>query len=483
LILPMRQTLRLALPVATLTALAGCVFGPDYVRPEVVTPAVYKEIDGWKPAQPREAGSGISWWSIYDDPVLDGLERQIDISNQTLKENEAAYRNAVALVAEARAGYAPTVTGSASAARTSTPASSVGAHGGSSVGNSFSLSPSVSWVPDLWGRIRRTVENSVANAQASAADLAAARLTAQATLAADYLQIRTADELKRLLDDSIAAYQKTLDITRNQYSAGVAAETDVITALTQLQGTQAQEINVGVQRAVLEHAIAVLIGKPPAEFSIAPEKIRSSVPVVPTGLPSTLLERRPDIATVERAVAAANAEIGVAETAYFPDLTLTGAVAFTSTHLSNLLAASSAGWSIGAGLAGTIYNGGLFGAQVSAARATYDEAVATYRQTVLADFEQVEDELATLRILEQEAGVEEQAVLSSREAVRLTLNQYQAGTIAYTSVVIAQNVELADEEAALTILQNRLVASTTLIEALGGGWDDSQLPTPEAVGE
>jgi NodT family efflux transporter outer membrane factor (OMF) lipoprotein len=464
-----------------LVGLASCTIGPNYHLPGTTVPPAYKELAGWKPAQPREAASGTPWWSIYDDPVLDRLERQIDVSNQTLKESEAAFREATAIVAEGRAGYFPTVTAAGSATRASQRLSSLGGSGrgggGSIVQNSFDVSPTVSWVPDIWGRIRRTVESDVANAQASAADLAAARLSAQATLAIDYFELRIDDELKRTLDAAVDAYQKSLQITRNQYAAGVAAQTDVITAETQLENAQAQGISFGVQRATLEHAIAVLTGRPPAELTLGTKALAGNVPVMPPGLPSTLLERRPDIAAAERAAAAANAQIGIAETAYFPDLTLTGTIDFASTELGNLLALSNSAWSIGAQLAGTIFDGGLRGAQVAAARAAYDQSVATYRQTVLAGLEQVEDELSTLRILAQQAAAQDRALLSARQAVQLTLNQYQAGTVAFTSVVLAQTTALSDEQTTLTILESRLVASVTLVEAVGGGWDRAQLPS------
>lgn len=472
-----RAALRLCAGLC-LGLLAACTVGPNYRRPTAPVPASYKELEGWQPAHPRPAASGTAWWSIYDDPLLDGLERQIDISNETLKASAAAFREASAVAAEARAGYSPSVAIDATAQRASQGVSSAsaGRGGGRVTQNQFDLTPSASWEPDLWGRIRRTVENAVANAQASAADLAAARLSAEAQLAADYLQLRVDDALKGVLDATIAAYQRSLDITRNQYNAGVVAQTDVITAETQLQGAQAQAINIGVQRALLEHAIAVLIGKPPSQFSIAPVPLKASVPVMPPGVPSTLLERRPDIAAAERAVAAANAEIGVAESAYFPTLTLTASFGFASTQLASLFEASNSAWSLGGDVSETLFDGGLRGAQLAAARAAYDQSVADYRQTVLAGFQQVEDELATLRILAHEAAVEAAAAASAEAAVRLTLNQYQAGTVAYTSVVVAQATALGDRETELNILASRLTASVTLVEALGGGWTAEQLP-------
>jgi NodT family efflux transporter outer membrane factor (OMF) lipoprotein len=477
---------RLALVMAAVAAaaLAACSIGPDYERPPAPSTDAFKELDGWKPATPREAASGSAWWSIYDDPALDGLERQVEISNQTLKASEAAFRQASAVVEEGRAGFFPTVSATAaaqrsgSALRTSGISSirSGGSSGGRITQNQFSVSPTASWVPDLWGRIRRTVEADVANAQASAADLAAARLAAQATLASDYFQLRVADEQQRVLEATVAAFQRSLDIARNQFEAGFVAETDVVTAETQLQNAQAQRIALGVQRTALEHAIAVLTGKPPAELALAPAPMATSVPVVPAGVPTELLERRPDIAAAERAMAAANAQIGVAETAYFPDLTLSATLGFTSAMLGNLLSVSNSAWTLGAQASETIFDGGLRTAQVAAARAVYDQNVANYREAVLTAFQQVEDQLSALRILEQQADAQAVALQSARRAVELALNQYQAGTVAYTNVVVAQATALADEQTALAILQSRLVASAALVEALGGGWDRAQLP-------
>jgi NodT family efflux transporter outer membrane factor (OMF) lipoprotein len=474
----MRRTLIL------LMALAGCTVGPDYARPPAPAPVkdAYKELAGWKPAAPREAASGASWWSIYDDPVLDKIEAEVDVSNQTLKADEAAFREATAIVAEARAGYFPTLDATASAQRAQTLVRTTGASSGggstaSFIQNQFAVTPAVSWVPDIWGKIRRTVESDVANAQASAADLAAARLSAQATLASDYFQLRIEDEQIRVLEQTVDAYKRSLEIVQNQFNAGFVADTDVATAETQLQTAQSQLIGVGVTRATLEHAIALLVGKPPSDFAIARTSIGNTVPVVPPGVPSILLERRPDIAAAERAMASANAQIGVAISAYFPNITLTASEAFSSNMLQNLLSLSNAAWAIGAAGSETLFEGGLRSAQVEAARAFYDEEVANYREVVLAAFQQVEDQLSSLRILEQQAAAQDIAVKSARRAVDLALNQYQAGTIAYTAVVTAQTIALADEQAALTILGSRLVASSTLIEALGGGWNSGQLPS------
>jgi len=477
----MRHTrLRRVALAFVLAPLAACEVGPDYVRPTAPTPVAYKEIDGWKPSEPQVAASGTAWWTIYNDPLLDDLEKQIDISNQTLKASEAAFRQASALVQEARAAFFPTVALDASAVRSG---AGGGQTGRATIKTQFAVTGDLSWEIDVWGRIRRTVEASYASAEASAADLAAARLSAQSALAADYLALRISDELKRLLDATADADAKALQITRNRYNQGTAARSDVAQALAQVEGVKAQAINVGVQRAQLEHAIAVLIGKPPAEFSIAPTPLELRVPVVPPGVPSTLLERRPDIAASERSAAAANAQIGVAIAAYYPAITLSASYGFVGSAIQTLIRASNAVWSVGPQLAETVFDAGLRSAQVAAARATYDQAIANYRQTVLAAFQQVEDELAALRILEQQAEVQDRAVRASEEAEALILNQYKAGTVAYTSVITAQTVSLGNKQTALSILQSRLSASIVLIEALGGGWTAADLPSHDQIRE
>ena len=453
---------------ALVASLAACEVGPDYKRPDAVAPPAYKESQGWKIGEPQQAGSDKAWWSIYNDAPLDELEKQIDISNQNLKSSEAAYRQAVALVGEARANFFPTLTLGASVQR---------AQQQSHVQTQYAGSVGASWEIDIWGRIRREVESTSANAQASAADLAAARLSTQAALATDYFDLRVEDELKRLLDATVVAFTRSLQITQNKYDAGVAAETDVASAKTQLESTRAQAINVGVLRSQLEHAIAVLTGKPPADFTLAPAPVVvADVPVTPPGLPSGLLERRPDIAAAERQMAAANAQIGVAVAAYYPTISLSGSYGLASTALSALFSPESVVWAVGPQLAATLYEGGLRSAQVEAARATYDQTVALYRQTVLTAFQQVEDQLAALRILAQQAVVQDDAVKAAAEAERLTLNQYEAGTVDYTSVITAQANALSSRQTALGILQSRITASVALITALGGGWDVSQLP-------
>lgn len=460
--------------------LAGCTLGPDYSRPDMAVPPAFKEnaaatVSGdWVAARPGDLADRGAWWRLFRDPVLDGLAARVAVSNQTLKANQAAYAQAVAALRGARAGFMPTLTLDPSVDR--------GKSGKAKSRTSYDVGVNASWEADLWGRIRRDVESETATAQASAADLAAARLSLQGTLVTTYLQLRVADELKRLLDESAAAYAVSLQITQNQYRSGVASRADVAQAETQLKSTQASAINVEATRAQLEHAIAVLVGEAPATFSLAPAPLARVVPVVPAGVPSTLLQRRPDIAAAERRVAAANARIGVATAGYYPSLTLSGALDFAGTALTGLFGAANRVWSIGPGLSQTLFDGGSTSASVEEARAAWDEAVATYRETVLEAFQKVEDELANLTVLERQAAVQAEAVASAQEAERLILNQYRAGTVAYTSVVTAQATALSNEQSALTVLESRLIASVALVQALGGGWDDSQLPAEPGAG-
>jgi NodT family efflux transporter outer membrane factor (OMF) lipoprotein len=454
--------------------LAACsAAGPDYRRPALDVPRAFKEQPGWKAIEPQDGAARGPWWQVYRDPVLDELERRVEVSNQNLKAAEAAFRQARAAVEEARAGLFPALSASGGAQRSGTRAGQADA-----VANRYDAALGANWEPDVWGRIRRSVEASAASARASAADLASARLSAQATLATDYFELRAQDELERLLDQTIAGYARTLEITRNQYEAGYVALADVVTAETTLRSAQAQAIQVGVLRAQLEHAIAVLTGQPPAALAIAASAHEDEVPRIPAGLPSALLERNPAIASAEHAVIAANAQIGVNLSAYYPDITLSASYGFASAALGELLHADQALWSLGAAFSQVLFDAGARRARVEQARAAYDQNVAVYRQTVLTAFQQVEDQLATLRILEQEAGARAQAVGLARQAVSLTINEYEAGAVPYTSVVTAQTAELDDEQAALTVRENRLVASVALIEALGGGWSTARLPCP-----
>ena len=467
---------------ALLTAtVAGCAVGPNYHRPSAPVPARFKEAEGWKPAEPREAASGSHWWSVYDDATLDALEKQIDVSNQTLKASEAAWRESMALVSQARAGLFPAIGVNATGSRSGGPGAGASVGAGAAAApqshpkNQFELAGTASWDIDVWGRIRRSIESGVANARASEADLAAARLAAQAQLAIDYVALRVADEQQHLLDETVEAYKRSLEITQNQYRVGVVAKVDVITAQTQLDGAESERIAVGVTRATLEHAIAVLVGQAPGDFSLPSATLGATVPVVPIGVPSALLERRPDIAAAERRMAAANAQIGIAISAYFPDLTLNGSFGYASSVVSGLVKAPDNLWSFGGSASDTLLDFGARPAQVRQARAAYEAAVANYRQTVLAAFQQVEDELAALRILEQQVQVQEETVKSANLAVQLTLNQYKAGTVAYTAVITAQTIALADAQTLLNIRQSRLTASVALVEALGGGWRAASL--------
>ncbi len=470
---------RLLVPGLAL-ACAGCMVGPNYRRPPAPVPGAYKELKGWTIARPWDASARGAWWVIYRDPLLDSLERQVNVSNQTVKEFEAAYRASVALTHEAQAGLFPTLGLTTDATR------SAAGTGGSFAGGrapftQYSLEGSADWAPDLWGRIRRQVQSQAAAAQVSAADLANAQLSAQGTLATDYFDLRAEDSLTRLLQDTVAAYRRALQITENQYRAGTISRADVVTAQAQLQTVVAQLAGVGVQRALFEHAIAVLTGHPPSELTIPFLPLPSAVPVVPPGLPSTLLERRPDVAAAERAMAEENALIGVAVAAYYPTLSLSALGGFAGNPLGQLVNVANRVWSLGATASQTIFEGGLRPAAVQAARATYDQAVATYRQTVLTAFQQVEDELASLRILENQAAAVAAAVAAAQRAVAVTLNEYRAGTVAYTSVITEQELLLTNQQAALSVLQSRLVASVALIQALGGGWSAAELPSKARI--
>ncbi len=455
---------------------AGCTVGPDYVRPALEAPATYKEIDGWKMAQPKDNAIRGAWWEIFNEPELNALEEQVEVSNQNIAAAEANFREARALVQQARANYFPTITVGIGVNNSSRSTTILGGSTVRTTPTQYSLPIDVSWELDVWGRIRRQVESSQAGAQASAADLQNAKLSAQTELAQDYFQLRTLDAQKRLLDDTAADYQKSLDLTRNQYAAGVVSRADVLQAETQLKTTQAQAIDVGVQRAQVEHAIALLIGKAPADVSVSVLPVSAQPPPIPVGLPSELLERRPDIAAAERRVAQANALIGVAEAAYFPTVSLGASGGFESTNFSRWISAPSRFWSVGPTITETVFDGGLRRAQTDQARAVYDSSVALYRETVLTGLQQVEDNIAALRILENEAQIQDEAVKSAQQTVTVVNNQYRAGIVNYLNVVVVQAAALNNERTAISILGNRLNASVLLIKALGGGWNASQLP-------
>jgi len=444
--------------------LGACTVGPNYHRPGAIVPAAYKEAPGWTRAVPADDQLKGAWWKIYHDPVLDRLEPRVAFSNQTLAADYAAYKQAEAIVREVRGGLFPELGVPGSLKR-------FGQGGLSShPQNSASLEGNASWVPDIWGKIRRQMQGDQAAAQASAAELANATLSAQAALASDYVNLRAQDETIDLLKQTVAAYRRSLQITENQADAGVATPLDVVTARTQLAGAQAQLIKAGAARAQYEHAIAVLVGKPPAELNLPPGKMIARIPQIPVGVPSLLLQRRPDIAAAERNMAQANAQIGVAVGAFYPDLNLTALAGYSASPLHDLFSASNALWSLGADATGTLFKGGSRRAAVSAARAGYEKSVADYRQTVLTAFQQVEDALSNLRILARQAKAEDAAVNDAQQAVQIALNEYQAGTQDYTTVVTAQVTLLTDQQAALAVEQGRLLASIALIQGLGGGW-------------
>ena len=445
----------------------GCeAIGPDYVKPAAIVPAQYKEMKGWKICSPRDDFAKGEWWKLFGDRELDVLEAQVSISNQTLKQDEANYREALALIAEARAGLFPTVNFNPSLMR-SNPGGAL-----------LEAQITGAWTPDIWGKVRRAIEENGAAAQVSAADLANATLSAQSALALAYVQLREADSLYDLLADTVKQYQRSLDITQNQYNAGTAAKSDVITAQAQLLAAQAQQINTGVVRQQSEHAIAVLMGRPPSQLSIPHAPLAQGIPKIPLSLPSTLLERRPDIAAAERMMQEQNAAIGVAIGGYYPDFTLTAAFGYIGNPFIAQIAGANPAWSYGLSMAQILFNGGLTDAQVAAARAAYEASVASYRQTVLTAFQQVEDNLVAIVVLGREAKVQTEAVKAAQQAVQIALNEYRAGTQNFTTVVTAEATALSDEELLLATRAGRLTAAFSLVVALGGGWDDSKLPIP-----
>lgn len=460
---------RLFLLSTMVMALDACTIGPDYVRPgTAAAPVAFKESQGWKAAQPNEPALNSKWWEMFEDPQLNALIAQIDISNQNLAESEASFRKAMALVQSARAAIFPTLDLTAGNTGSNTVSSGVT--------HTYSSGLTASWELDIWGSVRRNVEANEATAQASAGDLAAVRLSAQAALAQDYLQLRMLDSQQKLLDETVDAYQRSYALTKNQYALGVAAQSDVILAQTQLKTAQATALDNGVTRAQLEHAIALLVGQSASSFSIKPAPLLAKAPPVPAALPSMLLERRPDVAAAERRVAAANALIGVAQAAFYPSLSLSASGGYESTSgLASLFNLSNRIWSLGPSLSQTLFDGGALKAASKEAMANYDLAVATYRQTVLTAFQAVEDNLAALRILEQEALVQDEALQSARLALKLVLNQYKAGTVSYANVIAAQTTALSSEITSLTLQNRRMAASVLLIAALGGGWSEQNL--------
>jgi len=479
------------LTVFCLPLLSACTVGPDYFRPKIVVPEKFKEAPkGWKKAEPKDAEDRGEWWKIFKDPQLNTLMKEVNLSNQNIAAAEAQYRQARALVDEARAAYFPTLTGNGSMTRlkssslgsssnnsnnsgttTSTTATTTPTGGGSTVPiTNYSVSMVAAWEPDLWGAVRRAVEASKAGFEASAAQLAGTRLSMQALLAQSYFQLKNLDVNQKLLDDTVVNYQKSLDLAKNRYASGTVSRLDVIQAETQLQTAKALSLDNGIKRAQFEHAIAVLIGKPPALFALLKKPFKTLPPSIPLKLPSYLLERRPDIAAAERLMVEANAQIGVAMAAFYPTVTLSATGGYSSSQFSRWLTQPARFWSLGPQLTELIFDGGRRSAVKEAAVAVYDQSVATYRQTVLTAFQSVEDNLVALRILKSESVVQQEVVNNAKQALSIITNQYKAGTVDYSAVVTAEITLFNAMETAISINGQRMLASVGLITALGGGW-------------
>ena len=457
----MKPIVKLCVFALASVVLSGCVLGPDYQRPDSSVPVEFRHTPGWKVAQPSELSSSVSWWSLYQDASLADLLKQLETSNQNLRAAEAAWREARALVGGSRSALYPNATGQVGTSRT-------GNDQGVNKSNEVALG--LSWQLDIWGQVRRQVEASEANAQASAAEWAGVRLSQQSELVQNYLQLRVIDEQMRLLDATVKAYQRSLQLTENRYKAGVVTRADVSQALTQLKNTQAQRLDLDWQRARYAHAIAVLVGSTPNAVQVASVETLPQLPVLPIDVPSALLERRPDIAVAERQVMAANAEIGVAETAYFPDLTLSASGGYRGSNLADWISMPNRFWSIGPQFAMTLFDAGLRRSKVEQAEARYDQQVARYRQTTLQAIGEVEDALVQLNVLAEEIVVQREALAASQDTLRLTENQYQAGMVDYLAVTSAQTIALNSERTLLNLLGTQLTASVQLISALGGGW-------------
>lgn len=489
------MTQKLIASLSLFILITGCMVGPDYTKPESQSAPSYKEVDGntsgdgWKIAEPNEQGLRAKWWEIYKDPTLNQLINKVDIDNQNIIAAEAQYRQATALLTQARAALFPTLTANGSGTRGTVNGGNNGNF--SSVEQTSNANLGASWVPDIWGQARRNIESSGANAQATAAQLDALRLSTQATLAQTYFQLRIADMQIKMYDTTIKTYEKSLQITQNQYNAGIVTQLDVAQASTLLESTVALAIDASLSRAQLEHAIAVLVGQTPSTFtlkaqelSIDPKtglvvspvsKLVAELPDVPVGIPSTLLERRPDIAAAERQMAAANAKIGVAVAAFYPTLTISAAGGYQGMDLPNLLSMPLRYWSIGPALAQPLFDGGLRIGAYKQAGAVYDQNVALYRQTVLAAFQNVEDNLVALRMLQSESKSQASAVKHAQDAVRISTNQYKSGIITYLDVATSQAAELSNERILMSLLNRQIAAHVGLITSLGGGWDVKQI--------
>ena len=471
--------------LASVLSIAGCAVGPKYNRPAVQVPPAYKEAGDWKPAQPNDQNLGGAWWEIFQDSQLNGLEDQINVSNQNLKAAEAQYTQARAQLRYDRASYFPSIFGGASATRNRISNNRPPSLNTDGVTYSdFQIPLELSYEVDVWGRVRKTVESQRSQAQASAADLATVNLSLHAQLALFYFQARSLDAQEQLLNSTVTEYEQAFQLTESRFKGGLASEVEVQQASTQLETTRAQAIDVGVLRAQNEHAIATLIGKPASSFDLSPLPLTSPPPSIPLELPSELLERRPDIAAAERRMAAANAQIGMAKAAYYPNISLGAAGGFESGVITTLLSGPSIFWSAGASAIAPIFDGGRRRANTDQAIAAYDQTVANYRETLLGGFQQVEDNLAALRILEKEADTQQRAVLASQKYLELSLTRYRGGITSYLEVTTAQSAALTDEVTAVNILGRRMTSAVLLIQALGGGWDRSELPQrPECCGK
>jgi NodT family efflux transporter outer membrane factor (OMF) lipoprotein len=467
---------------ASLTLLLGsCMVGPDYHRPEVKAPVQYKELPGWTVAMPAAATPTADWWTGFNDPLLNQLEPMVSVSNQTVRQDYANYQEALAEVQEARSALFPTIGVSGSATKQRSASGNLGNNTLSAppISTAGSLEGNVSWAPDLWGKVRRTVEENKATAQASEATLANATLSEQVALATALIDLRVTDANIDLLQKTVDAYTEYLRVVANQGAAGTAAPSDVIGARTQLENARASLIALGVARAKDAHAIAVLVGKNPEELDIPHSTALPTLPTVPVGVPSTLLQRRPDIAVAERQMAAQNAAIGVAVAAYYPSFSLSAADGFSQSPLAGLLHIANHVWSLGADVSETVFDGGERHAQVAAARAAYEATVANYRGTVLTAFQNVEDDLSGLRILAQQGDVLDAAVQDATRGAQIAFNEYQAGTVDYTTAAVAQAAQLSTQESALNVQQQRLLDTVSLIGDLGGDWSADELVDPK----
>ena len=482
--MPSKLPFHLLTVAALASALSGCAVGPDYQRPATPDVSAFKEAEGWVPAAPADTLERGPWWRLFGDPTLDQLAERVEVSNQNIAAAVGAYAQARALVREQRASMFPSVTlnGGANRSHSSAGSSSINGSGGRT-GDNFSASIGASWEPDVWGRLGRAVDGASASAQASAADLASARLSAQGELAINYLTLRQVDAQKALLASTLVGYRRTLEITQNRYAAGVAAKTDVLQSQTQLATAQADDAGLVRQRAQLEHAVAVLVGEAPGNFSLPPAAWTPQVPEIPAGVPSTLLQRRPDIAAAERRVAAANEQIGIARAAYYPSLPLGASYGFGASRVADLFSASSSVWSIGLSAAQSLFNAGATTARVEGSEAAHAQAVARYRQTVLTAFQGVEDQLAATRVLLTQQDLRRQASEAADQVEQQVLNRYRSGQVSYTEVITAQATALTARRALVQSMADRQTTAVALIQALGGGWQNGQIGQSGQIGQ